>query len=80
MSTKVVVSHVIELDERAVQECFIKHLTGLAGEDCYLDEKGVVWRDDDYGRGSPLSSIVKKPSKVQVAALKLRDALRDAKR
>jgi hypothetical protein len=78
MGTKVVVSHAIELDERAVKECFTKHLDGLAGEDCYIDENGVVWCAEDYGRGSPLRSIVENPSKVQVAALMLQDALRGA--
>lgn len=75
MRKEVIVSHVVELDDRAVRECFTTYLESLAGTGCYIDDKGVVWREDEYRHGTPTSSVVPKPSEVQVLALKLSVAL-----
>jgi len=70
----------VVLDGDAVKQCFDHHLQMLCGgEGVWLDENDVVMEDDDYRHGTPTSSRVKNPSAVQVAALKLRTALKNHK-
>ena len=77
---KVTVTHRerIELDADAVKECFEQHLNDLCGgEDVHIDTHGVVWEEDEYRHGTPTASKVANPTEVQLAALRLKAALKN---
>lgn len=71
----------VELDGGAVKECFEHYLKDLCGGDgVWIDDKGVVWEEDEYRHGTPTDSKVPNPGPVRVAALQLKRALDDERR
>jgi hypothetical protein len=83
MKVSTTVRQEVVLDGDAVATVFKKQLDSLCGgEDVYLNEKtGKVEEWDDTGHGSGITDIVDdKPSKLKLAALKLRSLLEEEKR
>lgn len=78
---KVTVTHHerIELDGNAIEEVFAAKLEQLCGgEHVYLDEKGRVMEWDPGYHGSGSTTELGNTTPVQIAALKLRDAMKKA--
>lgn len=81
---KVFVSQMVpvDLDSNAVQEVFNRRLEELCGgEHVYIDDDtGKVLEWTDTGHGSGMTDEVKGASKIQIAALKFREAAREIAR
>lgn len=83
MKVSTTVRQEVVLDGEAVAEVFKRELDHLCGgAEVYLNEKtGEVEEWDDTGHGSGITDVVdKKPSKLKLAALKLRSLLEEEKR
>ena len=83
MKVSTTVVQTVELDARACEEVFNTRLDSLCGgKDVYLNPKtGKVEEWDDTGHGSGITDVVdEKPSKLKLAALALRELLKEAQR
>lgn len=78
MKVSTTVRQEVVLDGDAVNDVFKKRLDDLCGgEDIYLNGDGWLEEWEDTGHGSGITHQRGRPTPVQKAALKLRDALRD---
>lgn len=83
MQVQTLVPHTVTLDERAVEAVFHARLDSLCGgPDVYLNDKtGEVEEWENTGHGSGITRVEdKKPSKLKLAALNLRQLLKDKER
>lgn len=69
----------VELSPSEVERIFIEYLNGLVGG-AYFKDDGKLYEDDDYGHGSPITDLVKNPSEVRLAAVRLANAINDERR
>lgn len=80
---RVNVMQTVELTDDAAREVFDTYLKTvlIRDDDLFIDAKtGKVMESHDYGHGTPSEEEMKNPSEVLIAAIRLRDALRDMRR